>query len=199
MPRRARAPLPLATVGLVVAILATYAVERAGDGLGLCGAYGLVPARPSALSALTSLFLHDPDPKGWSHVVGNAAMLLVAGTAVERVLGHARLLTLFVVCGVAGGMMHVAADPTSTAPLVGASAAVYGLLAAMAMLFPRAAGFVGALAAFNVAQTLMGSGGSVAVAAHCAGFAAGFALMATAFLGRLAAFRGWMARGAAAR
>ena len=45
------------------------------------------------------------------------------------------------------------------------------------MLFQRAAAFVGLLVAFHVAQTMMGTGGSIAISAHCVGFGAGFVLM----------------------
>ena len=201
MPRRARAPLPLATAGLVAVILATYAVERAGDGLGLCGANGLVPARPSALAALTSMFLHDPST--WAHVGGNAVSLAVAGAAVERLLGPLKLLALFLVAGVVGALTHVLVDPSSTAPLVGASGGICGLFAALALLRPSAVGFVGSFVAFNIASLLLGTGGSVSMGGHVGGFVAGTAMMATVFAGRLASVRGWrraprVARAAAA-
>jgi len=188
MVRRAPAR-PVATLTLLAVVFGFYGVELAGDGSAICERWGLVPTHPTVAGLVASMALHDPS--GWGHVLGNALALLVAGVAVERVLGHWRVLALFLVAGVAGALAHVAADPSSTSALVGCSASVFGLLGAMALLYPRTVGFVATLTAVNVWQTFAGTGGSVAVAAHCAGFAAGAVVTVLVFGQRLAVARGW--------
>ncbi|MEZ0212839.1 MAG: rhomboid family intramembrane serine protease [Xanthobacteraceae bacterium] len=92
--------------------------------------YALVPA---PLTLLTYMFLHS----GWSHLIGNMAFLWVFGDNVEDALGHARFLAFYLVCGVAGGLAHSLALPASDVPLVGASGAVSGVVAAYLMLHPN--------------------------------------------------------------
>ena len=91
-----------------------------------------VPVTP-ALTLLTSLFLHA-DPL---HLAGNLFYSWVFGVPVERRLGAPRYAGLYLGCGLAGGVLQVAAYPTSMIPIVGASGAVAGLMAAYVVLFPR--------------------------------------------------------------
>ncbi len=180
---------PLVTLLLLAIVFFTFALELAGDGAGLCARYGLVPANPTIVSLFASMVLHDPSD--WLHITGNALTLLVAGIAVERLLGHVRLLVVFAAAGAAGAAMHMAANPNSMTPMVGSSACIFGLLASLGMLYPRALGFVGTLAAINVWQTVTGSGGAVATAAHLGGFAAGYVVTRFVFAETLAHVHGW--------
>ncbi len=134
-PRRSTTK-PIGTVALLVAILGVYLLELANGGPVLCEAHGFVPAHPTVISALTSLFLHDPT--SWFHVGGNLLFLAVFGTMAERELGSHRFLLLFVASGLAGAFMHMVVDPSATTPMVGASGAIFGIMAACAMLRPRA-------------------------------------------------------------
>jgi membrane associated rhomboid family serine protease len=59
------------------------------------------------------------------------------GDNVEDALGHFRYLVFYLLCGVAGGLVHFAVHPASTAPLIGASGAIAGVIAAYLMLTPR--------------------------------------------------------------
>jgi membrane associated rhomboid family serine protease len=188
-PMQRRASPPVATLALVAVIFFTFAFELAGDGAGLCARWGLVPAHPTIASLLASMMLHDPS--SWSHVIGNGVTLLIAGIAVERVLGHARLLALFVAAGIGGAAMHMLVDPSSTIPMVGTSACIFGVLAAAGMIYPRTVGFVAAYAAWNIWQTITGSGGPVATAAHLGGLATGYIVMRFVFGRTLAEARGW--------
>jgi len=56
---------------------------------------------------------------------------------VEDALGHVRYLAFYLLCGIAGGLLFFAILPHSTAPLIGASAAIAGVVAAYLMLNPR--------------------------------------------------------------
>ena len=79
------------------------------------------------------MFLHS----GWIHLLGNMLFLWVFGDNVEDAMGHARFCAFYLACGIAGGVAHAFANPTSEAPLIGASAAVAGTLGAYLILHPK--------------------------------------------------------------
>jgi len=83
---------------------------------------------------LSSIFLHG----GWLHLLGNMLYLWVFGDNVEDRLGHAGYLLFYLLAGAVGGMAHIAANPHSGVPTIGASGAVAGVLGAYFLLFPRA-------------------------------------------------------------
>jgi membrane associated rhomboid family serine protease len=95
----------------------------------------LPPSAPltPVLTLLTSVFLHAD----LLHLGGNLFYLWVVGATLERRLGAFRYLGLYLACGVAGGALQVAASPTSMIPIVGASGAVAGLIAAYLVFSPR--------------------------------------------------------------
>ena len=82
---------------------------------------------------LLSMFLHG----GWGHLLGNALFLWVFGNNVEDVMGSGRFLVFYLVCGLVAAAAHVAVDPRSIVPTVGASGAISGVMGAYLMLFPR--------------------------------------------------------------
>jgi membrane associated rhomboid family serine protease len=98
--------------------------------------YGLVPEEimrgENLLSLITSMFLHA----NILHVGLNMFFLLVSGDAVERELGNFRFLGLYLACGVIAGLFHSYLNSASTVPAIGASGAIFGVLAALAILFP---------------------------------------------------------------
>jgi len=173
MKRPARAPLLLATVALAVAIVATFAVEVTGDGMGLCQRFGFVAANPSVGTALSALFVHDP--RGWAHVLGNLVVLVVVGSRVEQAIGSTRVAALFFAGGLAGAALHVVVDPSSTLPLVGCSGSLFALLAVAATLHgPAMLAFTVVLALTNIAHAFGAPGAeSVSYGAHLGGFALG--------------------------
>lgn len=87
---------------------------------------------PPAATDLTYMFLHG----GWMHVIMNMLFLWVFGDNIEDALGHARYLAFYLLCGMAGGLAHVLAVPASNVPLVGASGAIAGVIAAYLMIRP---------------------------------------------------------------
>jgi len=98
--------------------------------------YGLVPAEvmrgENLLSLITSMFLHADI----IHVALNMFFLLVSGDSVERELGNFRFLGLYLACGIIAGLFHSYLNSASTIPTIGASGAIFGVLAAFAILFP---------------------------------------------------------------
>jgi membrane associated rhomboid family serine protease len=52
-------------------------------------------------------------------------------------MGHLKFLVFYLACGIFAGLMHVVMVPGSPNPLIGASGAVAGVIAAYLMLHPR--------------------------------------------------------------
>jgi membrane associated rhomboid family serine protease len=143
------------TLGLIVANAVIFLLQAFSDGANVDSAiasFALTPSRlfhvpivdgalppggpwpvPEWMTLLTYQFLHG----NIVHLVSNMLFLWVFGDNVEDALGHVRYLVFYLVCGVAGGLAHAAFLPASTLPLVGASGAIAGVIAAYLMLHPR--------------------------------------------------------------
>jgi membrane associated rhomboid family serine protease len=76
------------------------------------------------------------------HLLLNCWGIFVFGPPLERMLGRTRFLLLYLLSGMAGGALQILAGVLSHArfggPVVGASAGVFGLVAAFTQLFPYA-------------------------------------------------------------
>ncbi len=74
----------------------------------------------------------------WIHYGVNAVWLLPFGSAVARRFGAVRFLAFFAVTAAAGAAMHLATHPGEQYPMIGASAAISGTMAAaMRFAFQR--------------------------------------------------------------
>lgn len=82
----------------------------------------------------SSLFLHG----GWLHLLGNLWFLWLFGEALEDDLGHWRFLAFYLFCGFFAGIFHVLALSTLSAPLIGASGAIAGVLGGYLIRLPKA-------------------------------------------------------------
>ena len=94
---------------------------------------GHVPIAPELHSWCTYAFLHG----GWLHLGLNGIALWVFGDNVEARLGSIGFLVAYVACGVAGALLFDLAQPSSSMPLVGSSAAVFGIMGLYVWLFPK--------------------------------------------------------------
>jgi membrane associated rhomboid family serine protease len=147
-------------------------------------------------TVLSSLFIHG----GWLHLIFNLLFLWVFGNNVEDAMGSAGFLLFYLLCGLVATASQVVADPSSTAPLIGASGAIAGVLGAYLVLHPRARVLTVVplvflfpvfylpawilLVIWFVLQTVQGvasigaaTEGGVAFWAHVGGFVAGLALV----------------------
>lgn len=88
----------------------------------------------AAIVLLSSMFLHG----GWLHLGGNMLYLWIFGDNVEDVLGHFRFLGFYLLSGLAAMLSHAYFLPNSTAPAIGASGAIAGVLGAYLVNFPGA-------------------------------------------------------------
>ncbi len=98
-----------------------------------------VLSRPEsgAWSVLTYALLHG----SWGHVILNSLWLAAFGTPVARRCGSVRFVLLGLGAAVGGAAAHWLAHPLSAVPMIGASAAVSGMMAAAArFMFAVASG-----------------------------------------------------------
>ncbi len=85
---------------------------------------------------ITYQFLHG----GIGHVFFNMLVLFFFGPMLEKQWGSKKFLTFYLICGASGGILYtllVAARILPPGVLVGASGAIYGMLAAGAILYPN--------------------------------------------------------------
>ena len=88
---------------------------------------------PEDTTYLTYSFLHGDI----FHLGGNMLFLWVFGDNVEDAMGHLRYLVFYFLCAGAGALVHGLVVPDSQTPLIGASGAIAGIVAAYLMLNPR--------------------------------------------------------------
>ncbi len=79
---------------------------------------------------ITATFLHG----GFSHLIGNMIVLYIVGMACEHAFGAARMALVYFGSGLAGSTLSLIASP---GPSVGASGAVFGVLAAVVVMLYR--------------------------------------------------------------
>ena len=98
--------------------------------------YGLVPALivngKNLHALLTSMFLHG----SIIHLILNMLVLLFVGDDCERSIGSSRFLAFYLTSGIFSGLFYTYINSASYTPTIGASGAIFGILAAYAVLFP---------------------------------------------------------------
>ena len=127
---------PVVTVLLIVVNVLVFLYEISLESFGrndFIAAYGLVPDQFSFLNVLTSMFLHG----GWMHLLGNMWFLWIFGDNIEDILGSAKFLLFYLLCGIAAAIAQFLADPGSRVPMGGASGAIAGVMGAYMVKFPH--------------------------------------------------------------
>jgi membrane associated rhomboid family serine protease len=158
-----------------------------------------IDQKPWWVTLFTSMFMHG----GILHIAGNMLFLWVFGNNIEERLGRGKFLLFYLLAGLIAVYTQALIDPSSTAPTIGASGAIAGVLGAYALLFPRARVLTLIFIIFFVTlveipalillalwfilqfvpalgQVAVGSGGDQGVAyfAHVGGFSFGLAVAA---------------------
>jgi rhomboid family protein len=86
------------------------------------------------VTLFTSMFMHG----GILHIAGNMLFLWVFGNNIEDRLGRLKFALFYLLAGLIAVYTQALIDPSSTAPTIGASGAIAGVLGAYALLFPQA-------------------------------------------------------------
>jgi membrane associated rhomboid family serine protease len=184
----------LQAAGMQDAVIASFAIipaelfHTAGVSLDEIAAQQSV-ALPENLTLLSYMFFHGD----LFHLGGNMLFLWVFGDNVEDAMGHLKFLFFYLACGLIAGLAHAFMVPDSANPLIGASGAVAGVIAAYLMLHPRvrvwvlalkviplrisAALALGVWIAMQVAMVLIPQVGPIAWWAHIGGLIAGAVLI----------------------
>ena len=88
---------------------------------------------PERFTLVTYMFIHG----NWIHLLGNMLFLWVFGDNIEDAMGHLRFIMFYLMCGIFAALFHTLTNPDSEIPLVGASGAVAGVIAAYLILHPK--------------------------------------------------------------
>jgi membrane associated rhomboid family serine protease len=88
---------------------------------------------PERFTLVTYMFIHG----NWIHLLGNMLFLWVFGDNIEDAMGHLRFIMFYLMCGIFAALLHTWMNPESEIPLVGASGAVAGVIAAYLILHPK--------------------------------------------------------------
>ena len=141
------------TVGIIAANVVAFAWQTVGLGQTATASFAVIPSElmqvgiiggpargpydtiavPEGYTLLTYMFLHGDI----LHLLSNMLFLWVFGDNVEDAMGHVKFLAFYLLCGIAAGLAHAWMLPTSQLPLIGASGAVAGVIAAYLLLHPR--------------------------------------------------------------
>jgi membrane associated rhomboid family serine protease len=129
--------MPPATQALLIANIVVFLLQSSGGG-DIEGLFALWPVGYGfqAWQLVSYSFLHG----GIGHIFFNMFALYMFGADVERLFGSRFFLLYYFACVVSAALLHlvvtglVGAYP---APTIGASGAVYGVLLAFGMYFPR--------------------------------------------------------------
>ena len=90
---------------------------------------------------ITYMFMHG----GWWHLFFNMWSLMIFGNAVEQQVGTSRFYFYYLMCGIGSALVNQLCTFIGIIPpsqLVGASGAIYGVMAAAAFFFPNAKLFI---------------------------------------------------------
>jgi membrane associated rhomboid family serine protease len=121
-------------IGLnVLAYLITLAYSFPADDHSIFRTYGFVPAHPTLLTGLSSLFIHS----GFFHILGNMFFLWMFGDNIEDVIGHFFFVLCFLLCGTSATAAFYLLHLSMTTPLVGASGAISGIVGMYLVFFPK--------------------------------------------------------------
>ena len=157
------------------------------------------PAKFQPIQLITWFFNHG----GFFHILLNMFIFFLIGPAVEHILGTERFLKFYFFCGIFGGLLVAYLDP-STIPVLGASGAIYGVMVAFALFFPRekfyfyflipveARWFVTGIGIFSLIMVIrdalgLGGGDNISHFGHLAGMVAAFIFF---YLGKVIPFLG---------
>lgn len=135
-------------------------------------------------TVVSYMFLHDRG--GFGHIAFNMIGLYFFGPRLEERLGAVDFLKLYFIAGLGGALLSFLQPST---PIIGASAAVYGVVIGFAVFWPRATIYLFAIlpvqawllavmtVVFSLWAGLSGAGGGIAHFAHLGGIVFGFAYL----------------------
>jgi membrane associated rhomboid family serine protease len=126
---------PWVTFFVIATLLAAFIAQQLGY-IDLY-AYAMVPGRlrhhGDIETLLSYMFLHA----SWVHLLGNAYFLYTFGDNVEHLFGRLRFIVFYGFAGMAAALIHYALTYKTATPVVGASGAISGIMAAYLWAYPH--------------------------------------------------------------
>jgi membrane associated rhomboid family serine protease len=99
--------------------------------------FGLVPEMIWEQFYIWQLFTYQFFHGGLLHILFNMLALWMFGGTLEQRWGSEFFLKYYFVCAVGGGILNTLLLPHQFVPSIGASAGIYGLLLAFALIYPN--------------------------------------------------------------
>lgn len=141
---------PLLTIAIIAVCVIVYLYEMTLDenaliafvtrygfvpiqALGLAPSVGGTEALGAEITIVTSMFLHG----SILHVAGNMLFLWIFGDNIEDAMGRLRFAIFYLACGAAAALAQALPDSHSAVPMIGASGAISGVMAAYLRLYPN--------------------------------------------------------------
>ena len=121
----------MSLLGLVHLTIWVAAGSEFANGMLVAGSF--IPARflENPISSSYSLASYSLLHGSAGHLVNNCVWLIAFGSPIASALGILRFTVFWIVCASAAALVHFAAGPNSTIPMIGASGAVSGLMGAV--------------------------------------------------------------------
>ena len=98
--------------------------------------YGLIPLPfiegYNYYSLIAYMFIHVD----FTHLISNMFALYSVGSTLEKNLGSSTFGTIFLLSGILSGLLHCMLNPSSTIPVIGASGAIFGIIAVLFLFMP---------------------------------------------------------------
>ncbi|MCE5230114.1 rhomboid family intramembrane serine protease [bacterium] len=93
-------------------------------------------AQGAIYRAVTYAFIHEPSLIGFGHLFFNMLFLWIFAVPLESRIGSWRILVLYLICAVAGAIAWNVVQAAHGQPMLGSSAAVWGIMGAYLILWP---------------------------------------------------------------
>jgi membrane associated rhomboid family serine protease len=169
---------------IIITCIAVFLLDGLPGGPSFTNKFGLTPSLVIhnfyLWQLVTYVFLHG----SLMHILFNMLALWMFGSELESTWGTRQFTKFFFICGVGAGLLSVLLSPNSTTVTIGASGAIYGILAAFAILFPNriiifivfpipAKWFVLGLGVMAFMSSLSATGSGIAHVAHLGGMLCG--------------------------
>lgn len=186
-----------AVKALAIACFVVFVIQQTVDqffGGNFIGTFGLVPESFINHFHIWQIFTYSFLHHDVIYLFFNLMMLVFIGAELEATWGTARFIRFYAICAVSGGLVYLLMQVFVKGvgmytPMVGSTAAIYGLLAAYGlifgervmlfmMLFPmKAKHFVWILAGIEFMTSIFSGRGGLVSVAHLGGMAAGYAYL----------------------
>ncbi len=184
--RKQGSPLDSVIVRIIIANAVMFILSWMPISRSLMGYLALTPklvlTRGYVWQMVTYMFLHAD----FWHITLNMFVIWMFGRTLEQIWGGTRFLKFYIACGLGGAVFSFLFAYNT--PVIGASAAAYGILLAFAVMFPnqrlllwfvipvKARNLAIGLAVLSLVLGIRG-GGNIAHFAHLGGMAAALIMM----------------------